>query len=65
MQCYYLECECSLCFVKRYSIPLVLISQICPAFFLIVKKMTQLRHACRSVQHEYDTSNKVFVFLSL
>jgi len=36
MKYYYSEHECSLCFVKWYLIPLVLVSQLCPAFFFFL-----------------------------
>ena len=64
MQCYHSKHECSICFVKVYLIPLVLVSQPCLAFFF---KRTWLGHACKSVpdmssvRHRYNTSNEVSV----
>ena len=50
MQYYYSEHECSLCFVKGCSIPLVLMSRLRPAFFFFFFKRTKLGHACGSVR---------------
>ena len=73
MQYYYLEHECSLCFVKWYSILLILVSWLCFAFKINLKKKKkqtnkQLGHPCKSirglsnVQIGYDITNEVSVF---
>ena len=52
MQYYYLEHECSLCFVKWYSILLVLVSWLCFAFKInFLKKFKQTNN--------WDTHAKV------
>ena len=33
LEYYYSKHECSLCFVRRYLIPFILVSQLCPFFF--------------------------------
>lgn len=50
MQCYYSKHECSICFVKVYLIPLVLVSQPCPAFFLKDMARTCMQNCPRCVK---------------
>ena len=51
MPYYYSEQECSLCFVKGHSIPLVSrVSAVSYIFFSFFFKRTRLGHTCRSVQ---------------